>query len=170
MSINILSSFIKFSKILFNLLGSILATLTLKNLVPLHVLNPHENLNGRGSDLLSNSSNVAEKSLVQELNPSIGVTLLNEKITPMQGLTVEAIITFILIFTIFACIDSKRKDLGGSFPLSIGLALVVGALFGVIFFSIIFKNYSGKILDIHSIFKKIAHFRCFWLKKSSNLV
>ena len=67
--------------------------------------------------------------------------MLNQQITPIQGLGVEAIITFILLLTIFASIDSKRKDLGGSFPLSIGFALVVGALFGVGFTFLIIKNY-----------------------------
>ena len=35
--------------------------------------------------------------------------------------------------TIFACIDKKRTDLGGSFPLTIGFAICVGALFGGIY-------------------------------------
>ena len=66
--------------------------------------------------------------------PNLGMTLLNENITQTQGFLVELIITFILVFTIFASIDSKRKDLGGSFPLSISFALVASALFGVSFY------------------------------------
>ena len=62
----------------------------------------------------------------------IGLTTLNNRITAYQGVAVELIITFILVMTIFACIDNKRSDLGGSFPLTIGFAIVVGALFGVI--------------------------------------
>lgn len=63
----------------------------------------------------------------------IGLTTLNSNVTSLQGFCVECIITFILVITIFACIDRKRKDLGGSFPLQIGFAIMVGALFGVNF-------------------------------------
>ena len=68
-------------------------------------------------------------------------TLKNSNITEWQGFSVEAIVTFILVLTVFACIDNNRKDLGGSFPLTIGFSIVVGSLFGV---RIIFlrKNYS----------------------------
>ncbi len=69
--------------------------------------------------------------LTSQNPPSVGVTAISSEITAYQGFGVEAIITFILILTIFASIDGKRKDLGGSFPLSIGFSLVVGALFGV---------------------------------------
>jgi aquaporin-4 len=61
----------------------------------------------------------------------IGLTTLSRSVTAFQGFGVECIITFILVLTIFACIDKKRKDLGGSFPLTIGFAITVGALFGV---------------------------------------
>ena len=122
-------------KVLFyipcQLLGSILAALTLKSVVPHHVFFPESAQNSRANDLQLNNGTFEEKNFAKALTPSIGVTLLNEQITPMQGFAVEALITFILILTIFASIDGKRKDLGGSFPLSIGLALVVGVLFGV---------------------------------------
>jgi len=36
-----------------------------------------------------------------------------------------------LTLTALSCIDKKRKDLGGSYPLSIGLSVTVGAVFGV---------------------------------------
>lgn len=61
----------------------------------------------------------------------IGVTLLNKEITQTQGVLIEILITFILIMCVFACLDKRRKDLKGSFPLTIGLAVTVGALFGV---------------------------------------
>jgi MIP family channel proteins len=58
------------------------------------------------------------------------VTTIHPELTPLQGFGIEFIITFILALTIFACVDSKRKDIHGSFPLSIGLAIVIGGLFG----------------------------------------
>ena len=61
----------------------------------------------------------------------LGLTVLNPKLTEAQGYFIEMIVTFILMMTVFACVDSKRKDLSGSFPLTIGLAVTVGALFAV---------------------------------------
>ena len=100
------------------LLGSCLAILTLRDMV---------------DDSLTaipaiDSNNTAEKSLAPL---QIGLTLLHPSVSPFQGFLVEAIITFILIITVFTCIDTRRKDLNGSFPLSIGFAITVGALFGV---------------------------------------
>lgn len=61
----------------------------------------------------------------------LGLTLVNENVGLLKAFGVEVIITFLLAFTIFACLDKNRKDLGGSFPLAIGLAVTCGALFGV---------------------------------------
>lgn len=47
-----------------------------------------------------------------------------------QAFSVELIITFILVITIFSAVDTSRNDLHGSFPLQIGLAVAVGGLFG----------------------------------------
>jgi len=60
----------------------------------------------------------------------MSLTLVHADISLAQAWGVEAIITFILVITVFSCVDSKRKDIGGSFPLQIGLAVVVGGLFG----------------------------------------
>lgn len=92
------------------LLGSVSAVGVLRNLI----LDP----------TVVNNMKVANAS-----SPQIGLTLLNDKLTVAQGVGIEAIITFILVITIFSCIDSKRKDLAGSFPLSVGLAVTVGILF-----------------------------------------
>ena len=43
----------------------------------------------------------------------------------------EFLITFVLIFTVFASTDSKRTDLGGSTPLTVGLAVGVCHLWAV---------------------------------------
>ena len=45
---------------------------------------------------------------------------LNDKISLIHAFGIEVIITFLLAFTVYACIDKKRKDLNGSFPLAIG--------------------------------------------------
>uniref|UniRef100_A0A8C6UJF4 Aquaporin-4 n=1 Tax=Neogobius melanostomus TaxID=47308 RepID=A0A8C6UJF4_9GOBI len=48
-----------------------------------------------------------------------------------HGLVVEIIITFELVFTVFATCDPKRTDLGGSAALAIGVAVAIGHLFGI---------------------------------------
>lgn len=63
--------------------------------------------------------------------PQIGLTLLNPKLSLSQGVVTEAIMTFVLLITIFACIDKHRQDLSGSFPLTIGFSVAIGCLFGV---------------------------------------
>jgi len=63
--------------------------------------------------------------------PQIGLTLLNPKLGILQGVVLEAVITFVLLLTIFACIDKHRSDLSGSYPLTIGFSVTIGCLFGV---------------------------------------
>lgn len=48
-----------------------------------------------------------------------------------HGLLVELLITFELVFTVFATCDPRRTDLGGSAGLAIGFAVAVGHLFAV---------------------------------------
>lgn len=43
----------------------------------------------------------------------------------------ELLITFELVFTVFATCDPKRTDLGGSAGLAIGFAVAIGHLFAV---------------------------------------
>ena len=62
---------------------------------------------------------------------SLGMTQLAEGVDPGMGLGVEIFITFVLVFTVFASVDSKRSDLNGSTPLSIGLSVVMCHLFAV---------------------------------------
>ena len=61
---------------------------------------------------------------------NLSVTLVHKDILLSQAYAIELIITFVLMITIFSCVDSRRNDLGGSFPLQIGLAVTIGALFG----------------------------------------
>lgn len=65
-----------------------------------------------------------------ETSVNLSVTGIHKDITIGQAIGVELIITFILVLTIFSCVDSSRNDLHGSFPLQIGLAVAVGGLFG----------------------------------------
>lgn len=62
---------------------------------------------------------------------TLGVNVVSSKITAAQGFGVELMITFVLVFVVLAATDDKRTDLGGSAPLSIGLAVAAGHLFAV---------------------------------------
>lgn len=48
-----------------------------------------------------------------------------------QTFGIELIITFVLVFTVFSCCDDRRTDLGGSIPLTIGLAIAMCHLWAV---------------------------------------
>jgi glycerol uptake facilitator-like aquaporin len=80
------------------------------------------------SNLTSSPINL-NKTLVDP----IGLTLLNNNLSPVQGILIETLITFFFVTTVLACVDKKRHDLAGSFPLSIGIAIIVGALLAVCF-------------------------------------
>lgn len=56
---------------------------------------------------------------------------MNSQISVGHGLLVELLITFELVFTIFATCDPKRADLGGSASLAIGVAVAIGHFFAV---------------------------------------
>ncbi|XP_035526539.1 aquaporin-4-like isoform X2 [Morone saxatilis] len=62
---------------------------------------------------------------------ALGVTTVNSKISVGHGLLVELLITFELVFTVFATCDTKRTDLGGSAGLAIGFAVAIGHLFAI---------------------------------------
>ncbi|XP_026230454.1 aquaporin-4 [Anabas testudineus] len=62
---------------------------------------------------------------------SLGVTMVNSNISLGHALLVELLITFELVFTIFATCDPKRTDLNGSASLAIGVAVVIGHLFAI---------------------------------------
>lgn len=62
---------------------------------------------------------------------ALGATLLHPSVDGGQGFGVEFFITIILVLTIFATSDKKRRDLNGSFPLTIGLAVAMCHLFAV---------------------------------------
>uniref|UniRef100_A0A674AHW3 Aquaporin-4 n=2 Tax=Salmo trutta TaxID=8032 RepID=A0A674AHW3_SALTR len=61
----------------------------------------------------------------------LGVTMVNPKLNMGQALLVELLITFQLVFTVFATCDPKRSDLNGSAGLAIGVAVAIGHLFAI---------------------------------------
>lgn len=66
--------------------------------------------------------------IVQVLTPAekegtLGITNLGGDVTQIQGLIMEAILTFLLVFVIQAVSDDRRKDIKGSAPLAIGLSI-----------------------------------------------
>jgi len=71
------------------------------------------------------------KALSASDSHTLGVTAIQGDLSEAKGFGVELIITFILVFVVLASTDDKRSDLGGSAPLSIGLAVVAGHLFAV---------------------------------------
>lgn len=67
----------------------------------------------------------------EEARETLCTTSLGPGVQIYQGVIVEAIITFVLILTVLASIDTRRRDLGGSAPLAIGLS-VTACHFGFI--------------------------------------
>lgn len=62
-------------------------------------------------------------------NPgTMGSTLVADDVSVFQAFVIEIIITFVLVFVVMSSIDTGRKDLGGSVPLSIGLAVTTCVL------------------------------------------
>lgn len=51
--------------------------------------------------------------------------------TEGQTFGVELIITFVLVFAVLSCCDDRRTDLGGSIPLTVGLAIAMCHLWAV---------------------------------------
>lgn len=79
---------------------------------------------------------IAASALLLAFTPTevagpLGATTLNTGVTSARGCGIEFFITFGLIATVFAACDSRRTDLGGSNPLSVGFAVCVGHFWAV---------------------------------------
>jgi MIP family channel proteins len=61
---------------------------------------------------------------------NLGINTITGGVTVSQAIIVECIITFILCYTVHAICDKQREDIGGSKALAVGLAIIVGCLFG----------------------------------------
>lgn len=72
---------------------------------------------------------------------SIGMTQLNSEIDVAQGVLIECIITFLLVFIINAVSDDRRTDIRGSTGLAIGFAITIGHFAGVSFSFFFYFNY-----------------------------
>ncbi|KAF7283397.1 hypothetical protein GWI33_000726 [Rhynchophorus ferrugineus] len=64
---------------------------------------------------------------------NLGMTSVNAALTPAQGFLFELTLTFVLLFVVQAVCDGRRKDIKGSVPLAIGLAVAVVHLCGIQF-------------------------------------
>jgi len=66
-----------------------------------------------------------------EANKNLGHSAPNALVSTTQALFIEMLITFVLVWTVFATCDSQRKDLSGSGPLAIGLSIAMCHLWAV---------------------------------------
>lgn len=76
---------------------------------------------------------ISGAALLQALTPAefhntLGVTQIHPKLSPTQGFGVEFFSTFTLVLVVFGVCDSNRKDIRGSAPLAIGLAISTAIL------------------------------------------
>ncbi|CAH1780059.1 unnamed protein product [Owenia fusiformis] len=62
---------------------------------------------------------------------TLGATTVNSHVSVQQAFGIELMITFVLVFTVFASCDGKRTDLKGSGPLQIGLSVTLCHLFAI---------------------------------------
>lgn len=62
---------------------------------------------------------------------ALGNTKVNEEMEVGRAFGVEFMVTFVLVFTVFASCDGKRNDLQGSAPLTIGLSVTMCHLFAI---------------------------------------
>ncbi|XP_050404853.1 aquaporin AQPAe.a [Patella vulgata] len=79
---------------------------------------------------------VAGAALLKAITPeskvgNLGILLPEPNVTTEQALYSEIVITFFLLFSVFAMIDKDRKDVQGSVPFIIGLVVAVNIFYGI---------------------------------------
>jgi len=68
---------------------------------------------------------------VSGTNDALGTPTPGSGVTYGQIFIIELIISFVLVFTVFATCDSNRSGIGGSGPLAIGLSIAMCHLWAV---------------------------------------
>lgn len=67
----------------------------------------------------------------EKIQGGLGTTTLDSKVSSVQGLGIEFLITFVLVLTVFAACDENRLDVLGSVPLAIGLSITACHCFAI---------------------------------------
>ncbi len=75
---------------------------------------------------------------------TFGTPTLQNGINSVQGFVIELLITFVFVFVVFSSVDSLRGDIGGSVPLTIGIAIAMCHLWAVSILTI-YYTYHCKI-------------------------
>lgn len=65
------------------------------------------------------------------VNDSLCSTLLHANVPVHKGLLIEFLVTFILVWTVFATCDTTRDKMDGSGPLAIGLSVTICHMWAV---------------------------------------
>jgi aquaporin related protein len=71
--------------------------------------------------------------LLQALTPlaaqkNLGITLLADGVTPVQGFGIEYFLGFVLVLVVFGVCDMNRSEVKGLAPVAIGLTIAMGHL------------------------------------------